>query len=75
MSRAELLSAVADKDGVLYLLTDKIDAELFDAAPKAKGFANYAVGFDNMDVPEATRRRIPPSNTPDVLTDATADMA
>lgn len=75
MSRAELLAAVADKDGVLCLLTDKIDAELFDAAPKAKGFANYAVGFDNMDVPEASKRRIPLSNTPDVLTDATADMA
>jgi glyoxylate reductase len=75
MSRAELLSAVADKDGVLCLLTDKIDAELFDAAPKARGFANYAVGFDNMDVLEASRRKIPLSNTPDVLTDATADMA
>ncbi|TFG84187.1 MAG: D-glycerate dehydrogenase [Spirochaetales bacterium] len=75
MTRAELLASAADKDGVLCLLTDRIDAELLDTATKVKGFANYAVGFDNMDVPEATRRRIPLSNTPDVLTDATADMA
>jgi glyoxylate reductase len=75
MSRPELLAAVAGKDGVLCLLTDKVDAELFDAAPKVRGYANYAVGYDNMDVAEATRRKIPLSNTPDVLTDATADMA
>lgn len=75
MSRPELLAAAADKDGVLCLLTDKVDAELMDAAPRVRGFANYAVGFDNMDLAEATRRRIPLSNTPDVLTDATADMA
>jgi lactate dehydrogenase-like 2-hydroxyacid dehydrogenase len=73
--QAELLASAADKDGVLCLLTDKIDAEFFDAAPKVQGLANYAVGFDNLDVAEATRRRIPLSNTPDVLTDATADMA
>lgn len=75
MTRAEFLSAAAGKDGVLCLLTDKIDAELFDAAPGVKGYANYAVGFDNMDVTEATKRNIPLSNTPGVLTDATADMA
>ncbi len=75
MTRAEFLSAAAGKDGVLCLLTDKIDAELFDAAPGVKGYANYAVGYDNMDVAEAIRRRIPLSNTPGVLTDATADMA
>jgi glyoxylate reductase len=75
MSRAELMASAADKDGVLCLLTDKIDAEFFDAAPKVRGLANYAVGFDNLDVAEATKRRVPVSNTPDVLTDATADMA
>lgn len=75
MTRPELLASAADKDGVLCLLTDKIDAEFFDAAPKVKGLANYAVGFDNLDVAEATKRRVPLSNTPDVLTDATADMA
>ncbi len=75
LTREELLAAVADADAVLTLLTDRIDAEVFDAAPKAKGFANYAVGYNNMDVVEATKRRIPLSNTPGVLTDATADMA
>ncbi len=75
MTRPELLSAAADKDGVLCLLNDKIDAEFFDAAPKVRGLANYAVGYDNMDVAEATKRRVPLSNTPDVLTAATADMA
>ncbi len=75
MSRPELLAAVAGKDGVLCLLTDKVNAELFDAAPTVRGYANYAVGYDNMDVAEASRRKIPLSNTPDVLTDATADMA
>ena len=60
---------------MLGLLTDRIDAEFFDAAPRLKGYANYAVGFDNIDVPEATRRRIPVSNTPDVLTNATAELA
>jgi glyoxylate reductase len=75
MSRPELLAAAAGKDGVLCLLTDKVNAELFDAAPTVRGYANYAVGYDNMDVAEATRRKIPLSNTPDVLTDATADMA
>lgn len=75
LRREELLVAVADVDGVISLLTDRIDGEVFDAAKKAKGFANYAVGFDNMDVPEATRRGIPLSNTPGVLTDSTADMA
>ncbi len=75
MSRPELLAAAAGKDGVLCLLTDKVNAELFDAAPTVRGYANYAVGYDNMDVAEASRRKIPLSNTPDVLTDATADMA
>lgn len=75
LSRAEFLAAIGDAEGVLCLLTDKVDAEAMEAAPKAKGFANYAVGFDNIDVAEATRRGIPVSNTPDVLTDATAEMA
>jgi len=74
-TRAELLEALPSADAVLCLLTDRIDAEVFDAARNSKGFANYAVGYDNMDVPEATRRGIPLSNTPGVLTDATADMA
>ena len=75
LTRSELLSMVSDKDAVLCLLTDKIDAEFFDAAPNLKGVANYAVGFDNMNVPEASGRGIPLSNTPEVLTEATAEMA
>jgi len=75
LTRSELLANIAEADGVLCLLTDKIDAEVFDTAKKARGFANYAVGYDNMDVAEATKRKIPLSNTPDVLTNATAEMA
>ena len=75
LPRAELLRRVADCDAVLGLLTDRIDSEFFDAAPRLKGYANYAVGFDNIDVAEATRRAIPVSNTPGVLTDATAECA
>ena len=75
LSREELLSRAADADGVIGLLTDRIDAGFFDAAPRLRGYANYAVGFDNIDVPEATRRGLPVSNTPDVLTTATAELA
>lgn len=75
MHREELLAKVADKHGVIGLLTDRIDAEFFDAAKALKGYANFAVGFDNIDVPEATRRNIPVSNTPGVLTNATAELA
>jgi glyoxylate reductase len=73
--RAELLDAIKDCQGVIGLLTERIDAEFFDAAPNLKGYANYAVGFDNIDVPEATRRGLPVTNTPDVLTNATAECA
>jgi glyoxylate reductase len=60
---------------LLTLLTDRIDAELFDAAPSLKAIANYAVGTDNIDLGEATKRGIPVGNTPDVLTETTADLA
>jgi glyoxylate reductase len=74
--RDVLLRSVAGCDGVLTLLTDRVDAEFLDAAgPHLKVVSNYAVGFDNIDVPEATRRRIPVGNTPGVLTDTTADLA
>lgn len=76
LTREELLRFVAGRDGVLCLLTDTIDAEVFEAAgPQCKVFANYAVGYNNIDVAEATRRGIAVSNTPGVLTDATADLA
>ena len=75
LTRSELLDQVRDVDGVLCLLNDRIDGEVMDAAVRAKGFANHAVGYDNVDLPAATRRRLPVSNTPGVLTDATAEMA
>lgn len=75
LPRAELLKKAADCDGVVGVLTDRIDSEFFDAAKSLKGYANYAVGYDNIDVPEATKRNIPVSNTPGVLTDATAECA
>lgn len=72
----EILKArVQDKDGLLALLTDRVDGKLFDAAPKLKVVSNYAVGFDNIDVPEATKRKIPIGHTPSVLTETTADLA
>ena len=75
LNRQELLRKAADYDGIMGLLTDRIDAEFFAAAKRLKGYANYAVGFDNIDVKEATRRRLPVSNTPGVLTNATAECA
>lgn len=63
-------------DGILTLLSDRIDADFFDAVgPQLKVVSNFAVGYNNIDVNEATRRGIVVGNTPDVLTDATADMA
>ena len=75
LDRKKLLTAAPDYHGILGVLTDKIDAEFMNAATKLIGYANYAVGFDNIDVPEATRRGLPVSNTPGVLTDATAECA
>ncbi|WP_028315684.1 2-hydroxyacid dehydrogenase [Desulfatibacillum aliphaticivorans] len=75
LTQDELFEAIADADGVIGLLSERIDGTFFNAAPKLKGYANYAVGFDNIDVEEATRRGVPVSNTPDVLTIATAEMA
>ncbi len=76
LTREELLAGVAGKDGILPLLTDRIDDELLDAAgEQLKIVANYAVGFNNIDVPACTARKIPASNTPGVLTDTTADLA
>lgn len=75
LTRAELLEAAAESDGVLCLLNDKIDAELFAAAPRCRVYANFAVGYDNMDVPCATAAGVALSNTPDVLSIATAEMA
>jgi len=76
LTREELLRAVRGRDGVLCLLTDVIDDEVLAAAgPQCRVFANYAVGFNNIDVAAATRRGIMITNTPGVLTDSTADLA
>lgn len=75
-SREELLRRVAGVDGLLSLLTDRVDDELLDAAgPQLKVVSNFAVGFDNIDVPALTRRKVPAGNTPGVLTETTADLA
>ncbi|MDA1050971.1 MAG: D-glycerate dehydrogenase [Planctomycetota bacterium] len=75
-SRDILLQRIAGCEGVLSLLTEKVDAEFMDAAgTQLKVISNFAVGFNNVDIDEATRRGIRVGNTPDVLTDATADMA
>lgn len=72
---AVLRQKIADCDGLVSLLTDRIDAALLDAAPRLKVVSNFAVGFNNVDVPAATARGVAVGNTPGVLTDATADMA
>lgn len=75
-TRDELLQHVRGVDGLLCLLTDRIDGEVMDeAGSQLKVISNHAVGFDNIDVPAATARKIPVGNTPEVLTDATADFA
>ncbi|MFZ5909856.1 MAG: 2-hydroxyacid dehydrogenase [Chloroflexota bacterium] len=75
-TREVLLERVRGVDGLLCLLTDRIDAEVMDAAgPGLKVISNHAVGFDNVDVAAATARGIAVGNTPGILTDATADMA
>jgi lactate dehydrogenase-like 2-hydroxyacid dehydrogenase len=74
LSRPELLAAVRGRDAVLCLLTDTVDAEVLDAAKGCRIFANCAVGFNNVDVRAATARGIAVTNTPGVLTDATADL-
>ena len=73
--RDVLLREVAEVDGLLSLLTDKIDAPIMEAAPKLRAISNMAVGFDNIDVREATKRKIVVCNTPGVLTETTADFA
>jgi glyoxylate reductase len=73
--RDELLARAPELDGLLSLLTDPVDAELIEAAPRLRAISNYAVGVDNVDLEAAAARGIPVGNTPDVLTDTTADLA
>lgn len=70
----ELRRLTADAEGLLSLLSDRVDAELMDGSPHLRAVANYAVGYDNIDLRAAAERGIPVGNTPDVLTDATADL-
>jgi glyoxylate reductase len=73
--RDALRERLAGADGLLALVTDPVDAELLAACPDLKAIANMAVGTDNIDLVAAAERGIPVGNTPDVLTDATADLA
>jgi glyoxylate reductase len=75
LSRAELLKHVADKEGLICLLTEKVDEELLSAAPKLRIAATVSVGYDNIDVPACTKHKVVATNTPGVLDDTTADFA
>ncbi|MEM8531873.1 MAG: D-glycerate dehydrogenase [Chloroflexota bacterium] len=72
--RDVLLRSIADADGVLTMLTERVDTEFLAAAPQCKVVANMAVGYDNVDVPTLTERSVLLTNTPDVLTETTADL-
>src|SRR5207244_10548051 len=74
-TRGELLERVAGRDGVLTMLSDRVDDEFLDAAgPRLRIVANHAVGYDNVDLDACTRRGVIVSNTPGVLTAATAEL-
>jgi glyoxylate reductase len=73
--RDALLAGAAEADGLLCLLTDRVDRELLERAPRLKVVANMAVGYDNVDVPACTARGVVVTNTPGVLTETTADLA
>ncbi|MEM4257896.1 MAG: D-glycerate dehydrogenase [Candidatus Thermoplasmatota archaeon] len=75
LTKNEIIRELKGKDGLLCLLTDQIDKEVLEANPQLKMIANYAAGYNNIDIKTATEKGIPVSNTPDVLTDATAEMA
>jgi len=70
-----LLEQLPEAEGLLCLLSDPINESIFSAAPRLQVVSNMAVGFDNIDIAAATRRSLPVGNTPDVLTQATADLA
>jgi glyoxylate reductase len=73
--RDELLKRIADKDGLVCLLTEKVDDELLSAAPRLRIASTVSVGYDNIDVPACTRHKVLATNTPGVLDDTTADFA
>jgi glyoxylate reductase len=73
-SAEEFAAGAAEAAGLLTLLTEKVDAALLERCPQLRAIANYAVGYDNIDLAATAARGIPVGNTPDVLTDATADL-
>src|SRR6202166_1085691 len=75
ISKEELFGRIKDKEGLVCLLTEKVNEELLRAAPKLRIAANVAVGFDNIDVPACTKRGVVATNTPGVLDETTADFA
>jgi glyoxylate reductase len=75
ISKEELFRRVKDKDGLVCLLTERVNDELLRAAPKLRIAANVAVGFDNIDLPACTKRNVVATNTPGVLDETTADFA
>ena len=74
IKKSELLKEAADTDALITLLTDKIDRKIIDSLPKCKIIANCAVGYNNIDVEYAKSKKIVVTNTPEILTDATADL-
>ena len=75
LPKPDLIARLKDKEGLVCLITDRIDGEVLAAAPRLRVVANVAVGYDNIDVAAASARRIVVTNTPDVLTETTADFA
>ena len=75
LSADELIEGLRDREGLLCLLIDRVDAHVIESCPRLRGIANCAAGFDNIDVGAAKRRGIPVSNVPGVLTETTADLA
>jgi glyoxylate reductase len=75
VTKEQLLKEAAEADGIISLLTDKFNADVLDQLKKCRVIANYAVGYNNIDISHAKRNNIIVTNTPDILTDATADLA
>jgi len=75
LSKTELIARVKDREGLVCLITDTIDSSVFESCPDLKVVSNVAVGFNNIDVAAATKRGVVVTNTPDVLTETTADFA
>lgn len=75
MTRKEMLEEFPKYDGIITMLSDQIDKEILEAAPRVKVYANYAVGYNNFDVESGKKKGVAMTNTPDVLSDSTAETA